>query len=236
MPPVATRFLRLPLSFEPARLVDDLRRCSAAQWTRHANQQDYTGAWTGIALRSPSGAPDDLLSIPGAERYRDTPLLAECRYFSAVLAALACDTEAVRLLRLAPGAVIREHRDRGACYADGCFRLHVPITTNSQTRFVVDGESLRMQPGECWYADFTLPHSVRNDGATDRVHLIIDGCRNAGSDRLFESAGYDFAAEARERRMDPQTRRLVIDELRRRGGDIELQLARQLEQGADAPP
>ncbi len=232
---MGTRFLRLPLSFEPSRLVADMIRSCAAQWTRHANQRDYTGEWTGIALRSASGSPGDLLSVPGSDGYRDTPLLEECRYFAEILDGLACEKETARLLRLAPGGVIREHRDLGASYADGFFRLHVPITTNDQTRFIVDGESLPMQPGDCWYADFTLPHSVRNDGATDRVHLIIDGSRNEWSDRLFETAGYDFAAEARERQMDPHTRCLIINELRARGGEVDLQLASQLEDGADAP-
>ena len=231
---VGTRFLRLPLAFDPARLVDDLTRCCEAEWTRHVNQRDYTGEWTGIALRSPSGNSGDLMSIPGVDGYRDTPLLAQCRYFADILGGLACEKETARLLRLAPGSVIREHTDLGASYADGFFRLHIPIITNDQTRFVVDGEALPMHPGECWYANFTLPHSVRNDGATDRVHLIIDGLRNEWSDRLFEAAGYDFAAEARERQMDPETRRMVIDELRARGGEVDLQLARQLEDGADA--
>jgi hypothetical protein len=235
MPSVGTRFLRLPLSFEPGRLVDDMVRCCGAEWTRHVNQRDYSGEWTGIALRSPSGTAGDLMSIPGNAGYRDTPLLAECRYFAEILDGLACEKETARLLRLAPGAVIHEHTDLGASYADGFFRLHVPITTNDQTRFVVGGEALPMHPGECWYADFTLPHSVRNDGATDRVHLIIDGCRNEWSDRLFEAAGYDFAAEALERQPDQQTRRMIIDELRARGTEIDLQLARQLEDGADAP-
>jgi hypothetical protein len=232
---VGTRFLRLPMSFEPDQLAADMARCCDAEWTRHANQRDYTGEWNGIALRSPSGTAGDLLSVPGIDGYRDTPLLAACRYFAGILDGLACEKETARLLRLAPGAVIREHTDPGASYADGFFRLHVPITTNDQTRFVVDGEALPMQPGDCWYADFTLPHSVRNDGATDRVHLIIDGRRNEWSDRLFAAAGYDFAAEARQRQMDPQTRRLVIANLRARGTEVDLRLARQLEDGADAP-
>jgi hypothetical protein len=231
---MSTRFLRLPMSFEPARLVDDMLRCRDAEWTRHVNQRDYTGDWTGIALRSASGSSGDLVSVAG-DSYRDTPLLAQCPYFAEILDRLACEKETVRLLRLAPGSVIREHRDRGAAYADGFLRLHIPITTNDQTRFVVDGEALPMRPGEFWYANFSLVHSVRNEGATDRVHLIIDALRNTWTDGLFESAGYDFEAEARERQMDPRTRRMVIDELRARGGAMDLQLAGQLEAGLDAP-
>jgi hypothetical protein len=231
---VSTRFLRLPFAFDPDWLADDLARCLHSAWTKHVNERDYAGNWTGVALRSTTGSAGDILSVAGLDEYQDTPLVAECPYFSAILDGLHCKKETVRLLRLAPGSLIREHRDRGASYGDGFLRLHIPITTNDRTRFVVDGEALPMRPGECWYADFSLVHSVRNDGATDRVHLIIDGLRNAWSDRLFTAAGYDFEAEARERRMDPRTRRLVIDQLRARGTETDLQLARRLEDGADA--
>ena len=83
--PVGTRFLRLPLSFEPVRLLEDLARCRDAEWARHANQRDYTGEWTGLALRSASGAPGDLMSVAGAAGYRDTPMLTRCSYFAEIL-------------------------------------------------------------------------------------------------------------------------------------------------------
>lgn len=226
---MATPFLRLPFMFDRHLLAADLDRCRHAAWRGHVNQRDYSGLWTGVSLRSASGAADDLLSIAGIDGYRDTPLLGECEYLRSVVDTFRCEKETVRLLCLMPGSVIREHRDRGASYGDGFFRLHVPITTNADTRFVVGGHLLPMLPGECWYADFTLPHSVRNDGATDRVHLIIDGLRNAWSDRLFEQSGYDFAAEARERRMDPDTRRQVVEALRARGTETDLRLAAELD-------
>jgi hypothetical protein len=86
-----------------------------------------------------------------------------------------------------------------------------------------------MQPGECWYANFSLPHSVRNDGATDRVHLVVDGLRNPWSDDMFRVAGYDFAAEARDQAMDADTMRQVIETLRARGTETDLRLADDLE-------
>lgn len=225
------RFFRLPLSFAPGRLAEDLARV-AAGWTPHFNQRDYSGEWTSLALRSASGDASNIAAVPGAAGYRDTPLLDACPYFRAVLAAFECETEAVRLLRLGPGGVIHEHRDPAASYADGFFRLHIPIATNPATVFVVDGQRLVMQPGECWYADFGLPHSVRNDGDSDRVHLIVDGLRNAWSDRLFAQAGYDFDEEARSRRMPEETRRLVIETLRARGTETDLRLAAELEAAA----
>ena len=54
-----------------------------------------------------------------------------------------------------------------------------------------------MKVGECWYADFNLPHYVSNYGDTGRIHLVIDCLRNDWSDKLYSSVGYDFKAERR---------------------------------------
>lgn len=225
----SNRFLRLPLTFSAADLADDLARCLALNWPGHFNTRDYTGEWHSIALRSASGTETDIASVPGQAAYRDTPLLDSCPTFRRVVDSFACDKETVRLLRLGAGSVIHEHRDPGAAYADGFFRVHIPVTSNAQTHFVVDRHALTMQPGECWYANFSLPHSVRNDGDTDRVHLVIDGLRNAWSDSLFRAAGYDFEEEERGRKMDAETTRRVIETLRARGTDTDRRLAADLE-------
>lgn len=226
---MANRFVRLPFTFDPTQLSADLERCLRAEWPAHFNQRDYSGAWTSISLRSASGRPDDIASVPGAAGYRDTPLLDECPYLRQVADAFDCEKETIRLLRLGAGSVIHEHRDPGAGYGDGFFRLHIPITTNTETAFVVDGHELVMQPGECWYADFSRPHSVANRGSTDRVHLVIDGLRNEWSDDVFRRAGYDFDEEARARAADPHTTRQVIEMLRARGTETDLRLAAELE-------
>jgi hypothetical protein len=231
-PAMGTRFCRLPLAYDPTLLTTDLTACLDRAWTQHVNRRDYSGAWTGLALRSASGIAADLLSVPGVTGYRDTDLLDACPYFRNILESLLCEKETVRLLCVAPAGVVHEHRDRGASYADGFFRLHIPIMTNADTRFVVDGVVLPMQPGECWYANFSLTHSVRNDGHRDRVHLIIDGIRNDWSNRLFADAGYDFDAETRERRFDAETRARIVDELRARGTETDLRLVAALQ--ADA--
>src|SRR6478672_1336545 len=147
---MGNRFFRLPLTFDSVLLANDLARCLAAQWPDHFNARDYSGRWTSVSLRSSSGAETDIASVPGQAGYRDTPLLDACPYFRTVLEAFACEKESVRLLRLGAGSVIHEHRDPGAAYADGFFRVHVPITSNSETHFLVDRQEIAMQPGECW--------------------------------------------------------------------------------------
>lgn len=226
---VANRFFRLPLTFDASQLSGDLARCLALDWPDHFNARDYSGQWSSIALRSASGAATDIASVPGREGYQDTPLLDACPFFRQVVDRFQCEKESVRLLRLAAGSVIHEHRDPGGGYVDGFFRVHIPITSNDSTRFLVDGEPLTMQPGDCWYANFSLPHSVRNDGATDRVHLVLDCLRNAWSDDLFAQAGYDFEEEARSKQMDADTAARVIDMLRARGTETDLRLAADLE-------
>ncbi|HEU4716747.1 MAG TPA: aspartyl/asparaginyl beta-hydroxylase domain-containing protein, partial [Bacteroidia bacterium] len=136
-------------------------------------------------------------------------------YFSAVVDSFRCEKEAVRLLRLAPGSEIRTHRDIRLAYPFGNFRVHVPVVTGPQIDFIVGGERIEMKEGECWYANFDLPHSVKNHGATERVHLVIDCVRNEWSDELFANAGYDFEAEKKALAPDDETKRRMIEELSR---------------------
>ena len=222
----SNRFFRLPFVADPVHLVHDLRICQQRDWPVHFNRADFSGRWTSIALRSASGNETDIRAHPG--EYTNTPLLAKCLYFQTVLNQFHCQLESVRLLALAPDSVIHEHRDGQTSYEHGFFRLHIPIQTGSDVCFRVDGESLPMAAGECWYANFDLLHSVRNDGLTDRVHLVLDCRRNAWSDDLFARAGYDFAAEQRSQHPSPELTRQIIAELSRHSTDTARQLIQQL--------
>jgi hypothetical protein len=165
----------LPFRFDPGRLEEDLGAIRPEEWVTHFNTDEYEGEWHGVALRSVGGRPAALYPdpAPGAT-FTDTAVLARCPYFQAVLAQLRCPLRAVRLLRLGPGSRIREHRDHRLGYEDGQVRIHVPITTNPEVDFVVNGDKLRMNAGESWYVNFNLPHRVVNRGTTPRVHLVID--------------------------------------------------------------
>ena len=206
------RALFLPFKFDEQRLLDDLTICMQHSWPKHFNQKDFAGDWSSIALRSASGDINDIHAHPDSE-YIDTALLEQCTYFKEVISTFKCPLEAVRLLHLAPGSIIKEHCDIGTAYADGVLRIHVPVTTNPKVSFIVGGESLRMLPGECWYADFSLPHCVRNDGTSSRVHLVIDALRNDWTDEIFESTGYDFDAERKAKAPLKAVRERMIEEL-----------------------
>ena len=216
-------FLRLPLDFDVTALSRDLQTCEETAWKAHFHPEDYSGSWTSIALRSASGAASDIASHPQAA-YRDTPLLGSCPYFAQLLKSLDCELESVRLLNLAPGSRIKEHCDPGTAYRYGVFRLHVPLATSEDVHFLIGGQQLAMRAGECWYGDFSLPHSVENHGTAARVNLVIDGRRNAWSDALFDRAGYDFDAEAAAMRPDAATRECMIAELRAMGTEAAREL------------
>lgn len=172
------RHARLPLPVDLAALRADVVALPAA-WRPHFQAAHHDGGWTVLPLRAPVDAGDDALPFPlagGAARYLPTRWLARCPGIARFLAGLACPVLAARLLRLAPGAAIRPHRDAELAYENGEARLHVPILSNPAVEFVVDGARVDMVPGTCWYINANLAHHVVNRGTEDRIHLVVD-CR-----------------------------------------------------------
>ncbi len=207
-------FFKLPIQFNEQKLLNDLDICLSENWKNHFNKQDYEGYWTSIALRSPSGKLDDILTFANENTFFNTPLLEKCLYFKQIIESFICPKESVRLLCLSPNSVVKEHNDFQLGYEYGFFRLHIPIKTSPKVSFCVGGNDISLQVGECWYANFHLPHSVANLGQTDRIHLVIDCLRNDWSDKLFESIGFDFAEAKKTTQMDEKTIKLMIERLK----------------------
>jgi hypothetical protein len=183
--------LRLPLTFDRELLARDLGRLSAGGWIRHAVRQNYDGDWSVIPLRCPAGATHPLRMIypdPAARSFVDTPLLQACDYFRHVLDGLHCPLRTVRLMRLAPGSLIKEHTDLALSFEDGMVRIHIPVTTNDGVEFQLNKSRIVMEAGDAWYLRLTDPHSVANRGSTERVHLVVDADVNAWVEALLESA------------------------------------------------
>lgn len=197
--------------FDINKLNFDLHLCLQNEWIKHFNKKDFEGNWTSFSLRSISGKESDILATPNAT-FLNTPTLEKCTYFKEIIDSFECEKEAVRLLCLYPNSQIKEHKDQSAGYSDGFFRIHIPIQTNENVVFKVNGEKLVMHSGECWYADFNLPHFVENNGETDRIHLVIDCMRNDWSDKLFASIGYDFEKEKSDK-YDTKTKLMMIEQL-----------------------
>lgn len=169
------RCLRLPFTFDPEKLRAELARVAPDEWIPHQQKKHYEGQWSGAALRSLSGARDNLLvESHDGQHFADTALLARCPYFQEVLAQFSCPLNAVRLLRLQAGSNIAEHVDHALDFEEGEVRIHIPIVTSDGVRFILDGTRLVLAPGESWYTNVNLPHAVENTGTVDRIHLVLD--------------------------------------------------------------
>jgi hypothetical protein len=168
---------RLSLSFDAARLQADLALVGGTAWTDHFVRQNYEGRWDVLPLRHQAGATHPIMQAytpPDATEFVDAAILDRTPYFRTVMAAFRCPLKAVRLMRLTPGSQIKEHRDHDLAADWGQARVHVPITTNPGVAFLLNREAVEMRPGDAWYLRLSDPHAVTNDGATDRVHLVID--------------------------------------------------------------
>ncbi len=64
--------------------------------------------------------------------------------------------------------------DHDLAAENGIARLHVPVVTNDDVMFKLNGTRVAMNEGECWYLRLSDPHSVENRGRADRVPLVID--------------------------------------------------------------
>lgn len=221
---------KLPLYFDPAPLAAELELITDAEWRPHFNSQTYSGAWRVAALRSKGGLLERVEAHPSSsDGFADTPLLSRCPELARVVHSFRCPTTAMRLLSLSPGAVVREHRDHGLCIEDGEARLHIPVRTNREVEFVLDGAALPMAPGECWYINADLPHSVVNRGTTERVHLVIDCLVDDWLLGLLPEAEIRRMTQAQDGGVDAENWRQVVQALRLQGTEHSTLLADQIE-------
>ncbi len=177
MPDSYADCIRLPLAFDADLLRADLDRLAGDAWIEHLVRQNYDGDWSVLPLRSVQGARHPVQMIyadPTATAFEDGPLLDRAPYLRRVLARFHCPLQTARLMRLTPGSTIKTHRDHDLAAEQGMARIHVPITTNPDVAFLLNGVAVTMTPGSAWYLRLSDPHSVANRGATDRVHLVID--------------------------------------------------------------
>jgi Aspartyl/Asparaginyl beta-hydroxylase len=183
--------LKLPFSFDPMRLKHDLDQLEHLGWTDHFVKQNYEGSWSVIPLRGTAGATHPIMMIysdPNATDFEDTPFLQSSPYFQEVLQGFQCRLEAVRLMKLSAGSIIKEHTDYDLAFEDGHARLHIPVVTNPEVDFRLNGERVMMLEGECWYLRLSDPHSVSNRGEADRVHLVIDAIVNPWLEDVFKAS------------------------------------------------
>ena len=169
--------VRLPISFDADRMLEE---------TRALNLDDYI-YYNVLPLRAPAHLVDPTVARPPPAadyadgswtEWLDTELLQASPYLLSVVDTFRrhSDVTLVRLLRLAPGSVVKEHTDPtlGLHIENSVIRLTIPILTNEAVNFFLNGVPVPMRPGECWYLRFTDPHRVVNAGSTERINMSID--------------------------------------------------------------
>ena len=83
----------------------------------------------------------------------------------------------ILLAKLRASGRIDEHVDIGYSLLN-VHRIHIPVITNEHIVFYVGGTTAQMRAGEFWEIDNGQKHAVENNGAEDRVHLIVDWMPN----------------------------------------------------------
>lgn len=79
----------------------------------------------------------------------------------------------VMLAKMAPGGIIKPHRDANPA-AKWPHKVHVPLLTNDEVDFFVDGVAYHFAEGEAVEVNNMGIHAVQNRGSTDRIHLIFE--------------------------------------------------------------
>ena len=162
--------VRLAHTFDPQPLQEDVPRIIAAVASEPAG--DGTGQhrdWTSITLY-----PTHAQVVRSRRRLIESELLQVAPAMHSALAALRCSIQRVRLQSLGPGGRIEEHSDSLLGFSAGLIRVHIPVVTNQDFHFYIDGQRCLWQAGDLWYGDFSKPHKGENRGTTIRRHLVID--------------------------------------------------------------
>jgi hypothetical protein len=131
-----------------------------------------------------------IVTTPGQKEFADTPLLAACPNFRDVIRSFDTEIRSVRLLRLTPGSMLKEHTDHENTEDDGVLRIHIPVVTNADVVFLLNGTRVVMDAGSAWYLRLRDPHSVANNGTTDRIHMLVDTMMTPKLESALKEAAY----------------------------------------------
>jgi len=126
-----------------------------------------------LVFTNGSGWPDcEVSKEPGWDRLADVavPLMHEiiAKHYpkgGTIIRAMAA--------KLLAGGKITPHVDQHPSFHCG-HRIHVPISTNSRVRFMIDGRPYQLQVGQAYELNNQKQHSVMNKGKEDRITFIFD--------------------------------------------------------------
>jgi len=148
----------------PHRDLDDIfvRYNSRANFTgdRHEFNEPHLSEWWAAAYVLPAaiGISMDVMTLTGAT-----------------------DLGMVLITRIPAGRTCYPHQDHG-WHARHFEKYAVQIASAPGQAFHVDGDSLSARPGECYWFNNSLTHSVTNDSTEDRITMIV--CVRTGGSEM----------------------------------------------------
>jgi hypothetical protein len=167
------------------------------RFEQHYSTYNRGRSWTALALRG-YGGQANFIEKPAemSKKWKaandeklmwelqDTPLRLQLPEAEPIIQAIPGRKHRIRLMALAPGGgELTRHADitdPDAGVAEGMLmRIHIPLVTNDSVRFrqwLLDGHQrdVHMGEGEAWYLDTRKPHTAKNDGGSERIHLVMD--------------------------------------------------------------
>jgi quercetin dioxygenase-like cupin family protein len=226
------KYLKLPFLFDAALLKQDVNSLLNNNWLAHYQTKHYEGEWSAIPLRSVNGNTESIIVSPTENAtYNNTVFLQQSTYLQKVISQFNCPLQAVRLLKLNAGAIIKEHRDDDLYFEKGEIRIHIPVVTHTHVEFYLQDEQIVMNEGECWYMNFNLPHRISNNSPINRIHLVIDAVVNDWVKEKFNDSSIKTKKEieVKENDYSVEQKKEMIYQLRQQNSNVANQLADNLE-------
>lgn len=160
---------RLPLSFDAARLRDEIARLPASVWGTTAGRVGVHLAAEALFLRGYAPAQGEK-PIENREVLESLPYARLLIEQSIPATPMRC-----LLARLPPGTTVPVHIDSGAPYFAKTLRLHFPVESHDRAWMFCADATYLMQPGEIWALNNSTVHGVWNAHETaSRTHMICD--------------------------------------------------------------
>jgi hypothetical protein len=185
---LVSEFIRLPLTFDAARLAAEIETIDESEWRPHPEGHPGNSA---VPLIAADGDPRND-AVRGV--MLPTPLLERLPYVRQVLAAFHAVWGRTRLMRLDGNAEAVAHTDTNYYWANHA-RVHVPVVTDPAVQFLCGDASVHMAAGESWIFDTWRLHNVLNPNPTRRIHLVAD---TVGSAAFWELVDRGLAGAAPE--------------------------------------
>ena len=183
--------IKLPFTFDTTKLIEEITLY------KQANFEYYDV----VPLRAPAHLVDNAIPFPPPAadyadgtwcEWLDTKDLINLPYINSIIDFFKenCTVNLVRLLRLAPNAIVKEHVDPTLALEveKSMIRLTIPIIKEKGVDFYLNNTIVAMEPGECWYLKLNDPHKIINNTNTVRINLTIDIIPNQWIKDLLKNA------------------------------------------------